>query len=278
MNGGVVWRRRVEWSVARRRDQTGAVVHVVIHFGCLIILKVLTDPFTLVWQINSELGTRHVTNSPAPNSKFRASTCAANPSRPLYAAITLRRSLPIRQCRCCTISGPYLRTIHLWEFDPCRRNLYFARHISTDGVLTSRIIGGGPFNAVHRGVPQAHPEAGGHLSIGSRAGVIRLRGWRGPISFAEACRPARKSAVFAVYRTALRCPFALQARHRYKAKIVVNETPCRAHVLFHSPAIPTGNFPRAAFFGQNSQIFAITKFVLAVCDALRGPHVHSRPQ
>jgi hypothetical protein len=32
--------------------------------------------------------------------------------------------------------------------------LYFARHISTDGVLTSRIIGDGPLNAVRGGVSQ----------------------------------------------------------------------------------------------------------------------------
>ncbi|MDN7179447.1 hypothetical protein M0D69_15915 [Caballeronia sp. SEWSISQ10-4 2] len=49
----------------------------------------------------------------------------------------------------------YLRTIHLWEFDPRRRNLYFTRHISTDGMPTSRINGDGPRNAVRRGVPQA---------------------------------------------------------------------------------------------------------------------------
>lgn len=49
--------------------------------------------------------------------------------------------------RICTISGPYLRAIHAWELDSRRRNLYFARHISPDGVPASRIIVDGPFNA-----------------------------------------------------------------------------------------------------------------------------------
>ena len=57
VNGGVVWRRRVEWNVARRRGQIGAVVYIVVYCGSLIIMKTTHQSFHP--GLADQLGTGH---------------------------------------------------------------------------------------------------------------------------------------------------------------------------------------------------------------------------